>query len=85
MTLKKMWCLLVLIAVLLPVKGFPEVTSRIQGTVKDFSTGETQFSLSGLYLISDNLYAGIEYNAWMMYDAFDEPFHTITGLIGYQF
>jgi hypothetical protein len=40
MTIKKVWCLLVLAAVLLPVKGFPEVTSRIQGVVKDFNTGE---------------------------------------------
>lgn len=40
MAIKKLWCLLVLAAVLMPVKGFPLVTSRIQGTVKDFNTGE---------------------------------------------
>jgi hypothetical protein len=40
MTIKKMWCLLVLAVVLLPVKGFPEVTSRIQGNIHDMSTGE---------------------------------------------
>ena len=40
MTIKKVWCLLVLAVVLMPVKGFPEVTSRIQGVVKDINTGE---------------------------------------------
>jgi hypothetical protein len=40
MTIKKVWCLLVLAAVMLPVKGFPEVTCRIQGTVTDINTGE---------------------------------------------
>ena len=40
MTIKKMWCLLVLAVVLLPVKGFPEVTSRIQGNIHDMNTGE---------------------------------------------
>ena len=40
MTIKKLWCLLVFVSVLLPVKGFPEVTSRIQGNIHDMSTGE---------------------------------------------
>jgi hypothetical protein len=40
MTIKKLLCLLVLAVVLMPLKGFPLVTSRIQGVVKDFNTGE---------------------------------------------
>ena len=40
MTIKKLWCLLVFVSVLLPVKGFPEVTSRIQGNIHDMNTGE---------------------------------------------
>jgi hypothetical protein len=50
MTIKKVWCLLVLAAVLLPVKGFPEVTSRIQGVVKDFHTGEPIWSANVILL-----------------------------------
>lgn len=54
MTIKKVWCLLVLAAVLLPVKGFTEVTSRIQGTVKDFNTGEPIGGATLILLYSSN-------------------------------
>ena len=50
-----------------------------------FKNGETQFSLSTLYLLNDNVYFGVEYNAWMDYSAMDEPYHSISGLIGYEF
>lgn len=52
---------------------------------QDFSDGETQFSLSGLYLLNDHVYFGAEYNAWMEYTAMDSPLHTVTGLIGFAF
>jgi hypothetical protein len=54
MTIKKAWCLLVLTAVLLPVKGFTEVTSRIQGVVKDFNTGEPIWGANVILLYSYN-------------------------------
>jgi hypothetical protein len=54
MTIKKVWFLLVLAAVLLPVKGFTEVTSRIQGTVKDFNTGEPIGGATLILLYSSN-------------------------------
>lgn len=52
---------------------------------KDFTDGETQFSLSTLYLLNEHVYFGMEYNAWMVYSLFDEPLHTMTGLIGCEF
>jgi hypothetical protein len=54
MTIKKVWCLLVLAAVLLPVKGFTEVTSRIQGVVKDINTGEPIWGANVILLYSYN-------------------------------
>ena len=58
MAIKKVWCLLVLAAVLLPVEGFTEVTSRIQGVVKDFNTGEPIWGARVILLYSYN-YANV--------------------------
>ena len=54
MTIKKLWCLLVFVSVLLPVKGFPEVTSRIQGNIHDMSTGEPIWGAAVILLYSYN-------------------------------
>ena len=51
---------------------------------KEFTDGEVQFSVSGLYLLNDNVYLGMEYNSLTAYGS-DDPVHTVTGLIGYEF
>lgn len=49
--------------------------------------GQSSFSLSGIYLITDNVYAGIEYTlqSQVLDSDLQEPTHMITGLIGCEF